>query len=128
MDRRSAPLLRFVTELFKPKEPITPPLDSRAEMAMEPEMIGVFLTRLANDPRFRLPSELRALVVEALDEVPHGARRKWKIDAAFERKPIKIELELDMGDPEAPDLVFVTSKAAAAAIDEELGDFADGLD
>lgn len=121
-------MLRFVKDLFSPKEPVYPPIEATASMALEPHYIPPFLQRLQNDPRFRLPEELRDLVAEGLLEVPSGQRRKWKVDGVFDGAPLKLELVLDMDDPEAPELTFSTSKAAAAAIDEEFGDFADGLD
>lgn len=127
MTDEKAPLLSFITNLLKPKEPITPPIEAQAAMALEPELIGPFLTRLTNNVRFRLPEELPELVVESLGEIPQGGRRKWKIDAAFDGRAIKIEMELYLDDPDTPELSFWTSKAAAIALDEELSDFADGL-
>ncbi|MEM6375959.1 MAG: hypothetical protein AAF686_06930 [Pseudomonadota bacterium] len=115
----------FLLDLFKPQTPRAPAITSEASMAMECHDFYPFLTRFANNPRFGLPDDFTASIVEALPDIPESASRRWKVEGSFDGQAMQLEVEIITDDPEAPDLNFFSSAAVIEEIDRELSEFAD---
>lgn len=97
-------------------------------MSLERGDIRPFLIGLTNNPRFGLPPEFTASIVDALPDLQERASRRWKIDGSFDGQAMHLEIEVFMDDPDAPDLTFFSSAPVIEEIDRELSEFAEAKD
>jgi len=118
-------MFSFLTDLFKPKAAVAPPITSETSMGFELEDIGPFFTVLANNPRFGLPSNLSDFMKSAMGDVSPDASKRWKIEGDFDGSPVEIDIEVAMDDVDVPEISFFSTKAVIDEIDKELIAFGD---
>lgn len=121
-------MLTFLTDMFKTKTPIAPPITSEASMNFDAEMVEPFLVGLMNNPRFGLPADFASFIGTALGNMALDETRKWKIDGDFDRSPVQIDVKAFMDDIDAVDLYFYSTQAAIEEIDRELTAFSDQME
>ena len=120
-------MLRFVTDLFKPSAPKLPAITSETSMNFDAEEVAPFLTRLANHPRFTLPTGLASEIGDSLADIAVDATKRWSLTCGFDGADIALEIEVFMDDIDAPDLYFFSTQAAIGEIEAELESFADSI-
>mgnify|MGYP001792130730 CR=1 FL=1 len=113
-------MFSFLTDLFKPKPPVAPPITSETSMNFDAEDVGPFMTVLSNNARFGLPGELGAFMRQEVSKLALDETKRWKIDGDFDGSPVQIDIEVYMDDVDAPDLTFFSTKSVIAEIDREL--------
>ena len=116
-------MLKFLTDLFKPDTPKAPPITSETSASFGAGEVAPFLIRLANNPRFGLPSDFTGAIADALPGMAMEETRRWQIDGAFDGARLQINIEVFMDDAGAPELRFFSTQAAIAEIDRELAAF-----
>ncbi|MEP2716050.1 hypothetical protein [Pseudophaeobacter sp.] len=117
-------MLQFLTDLFKPKPAVAPPITSRTSTSIKLRDLGPFLNRLADSPRFTLPRGFAEAILGALPDLELDQSRRWRVDGDFDGAATRIEIQILMEELDAPDLTFYGSAEVVAEIDTQL----DGLD
>ncbi|MBO9478005.1 hypothetical protein J7382_10700 [Shimia sp. R11_0] len=119
-------MLRFFTDLFKPKSaPPPPPVTSEASMNFDAAEVAPFLTRLSNHPQFTFPANMASEVGDTLATIAVDDTKRWRLTCAFDGEDISMDIEVFMDDIDAPDLYFFSTQEAIAVIEQELETFAE---
>lgn len=121
-------MFNFITSLFKPQPSVAAPVTSETSMNFDLEDVRPFLVILTNNPRFGLPTAFIDTIAETLPNLDVEQTHRWRIDGAFDKEPMHLEIEAFMDDIDAPDLSFHSSGTVIAEIDRELIAFADAMD
>lgn len=119
-DTRPGNLLSFVKSLFAPEAPSAPPITSEASINLERHDVAPFLTRLANNPIFGLPHGFVETIMRVVPGLAHGQSHRWSIDGAFNGRPMRMEIEAFVGEPDAVDITILCSRDVVAEIDREM--------
>ncbi|MEM9351013.1 MAG: hypothetical protein AAGA47_12195 [Pseudomonadota bacterium] len=120
-------MFSFLTDLFKPKPPVAPPITSETSMSVGLVDIGPFFTVLSNNGRFGLPSELSDFMKTEVATLNVEDTKRWKISGDFDGSAMDVEIEVFLDERDEALLSFFSSKSVIDEIEKELTAFAENM-
>ncbi|MEM9438500.1 MAG: hypothetical protein AAGA15_15845 [Pseudomonadota bacterium] len=120
-------MFSFLTDLFKPKPPVAPPITSETSMSVGLVDIGPFFTVLSNNGRFGLPSELSDFMKAEVATLKVEDTKRWKISGDFDGSAMDVEIEVFLDERDEALLSFFSSKSVIDEVEKELTAFAENM-